>query len=422
MDGLSVAASIIAVLQISESVISACYQYYKTAKGARKDILEVISMVKDLKSTLDTIRFLLDDDDGDVEDARLPLLKSLEPSFTACEEAMRDVAQRLGIELSSELDAGTLKISRKKKATWPWKEKEVAKILQSIEKFKTIFILALNGETLQVVRAIQDSVKEVSESIQKMTISDRHKRILKWLKSSDPSVNHNAARKKHEPTTGDWLLESEIFTNWRQGTRTSLWLNGKPGAGKTILCSTIIEGIKSCLDSADTYAYFYFDFSDAEKQKVTNMLSSIIAQLSGVPVLPKVVDELYSKYKDGNQQPSQDDLVETLISIFTNRTYLILDALDECSERADLLIVLRRIVQVTESLQVNVLVTSREEQDISEALQGVMESVNLECGGLDADIERHIQKCLENDREWRKDPPHVKQEIQDALMKGAHGM
>jgi ankyrin repeat domain-containing protein 50 len=55
MDGLSAAASVIAVLQISESVISACYQYYKTAKGARKDILEVITMVKDLKVRL--IRF-----------------------------------------------------------------------------------------------------------------------------------------------------------------------------------------------------------------------------------------------------------------------------------------------------------------------------------------------------------------------------
>jgi ankyrin repeat domain-containing protein 50 len=423
MDGLSAAASVIAVLQISESVISACYQYYKTAKGARKDILQVISMVKDLKGTLDTIQFLLDDD-GDAEDPRLPLLKSLEPSFAACEEAMRDVAQRLGIELDNEFDPGTLKISLKKKATWTWKEKEVAKTLQCIEKFKTIFILALNGETLKVVRAIQDSVKEVSESIQKMTITDRHKRILKWLKSSDPSVNHNAARKKHEPTTGDWLLESEIFTKWREGTKASLWLNGKPGAGKTILCSTVIDYIKSCrLNSADTYAYFYFDFSDAGKQKVTSMLSSIIAQLS-VPVLPAVVDELYSKCNNGNQQSSQDDLVKTLISLFKDsyRTYLILDALDECSERKDLLVALRQIIQVT-SLQVNVLVTSREEQDIFEGLQGVIpESVNLECGGLDADIERHIKKCLENDTEWRKDPPYIKQEIQDALVKGAHGM
>ncbi len=57
---LGVAASIIAVLQISEAVISACYQYYRTAKGAKKDIIKVINIVSDLKSTLNNLHALLD--------------------------------------------------------------------------------------------------------------------------------------------------------------------------------------------------------------------------------------------------------------------------------------------------------------------------------------------------------------------------
>jgi ankyrin repeat domain-containing protein 50 len=425
MDGLSAAASVIAVLQISESVISACYQYYKTAKGARKDILEVITMVKDLKGTLDTIQFLLDDEGDDAEDPRLPLLKSLDPSFKACESALKDVAEQLGIEISTELDPENLKVSFKKKATWPWKEKDVGRILQSLEKFKTIFILALSGETLQVVRAIQESVKDVSESIQTMILSDRHKSILGWLKRNDPSINHNAARKKHEPTTGDWFLESELFTKWTKATNGSLWLYGKPGAGKTILCSTIIERVMSLCpsESVDRYAYFYFDFSDAEKQTVVGMLHSMIAQLS-IPNLPTEVEELYKKFNHGQHQPSQEDLVKTLISLFTDahRTYLIIDALDECMERKELLSMISRIVQI-HSVKVNVLVTSREEQDISEGMQDViLDSVSLECGGLDADIERHVHKCLTSDTDWGNDPSHIKDEIQEALVKGAHGM
>ena len=74
-------------------------------------------------------------------------------------------------------------------------------------------------------------------------------------------------------------------------------------------------------------------------------------------------------------------------------------------------------------MYVNVLVTSREEQDIREGMKGVISNIiSLECGGLDADIERHIHKCLENDIDWRNDPLHIKKEIQDALVKGAHGM
>jgi hypothetical protein len=99
-----------------------------------------------------------------------------------------------------------------------------------------------------------------------------------------------------------------------------------------------------------------------------------------------------------------------------------MDALDECSERKELLTTIRRIIQM-HSLHVNMLVTSREEQEIKEGIKDVISnSISLECGGLDADIERHIHKCLENDTSWRNDPPHIKQEIKDALIKGAHGM
>jgi hypothetical protein len=61
--------------------------------------------------------------------------------------------------------------------------------------------------------------------------------------------------------------------------------------------------------------------------------------------------------------------------------------------------------------------------DISEGLQDIIpDSVTPECGGIDADIVRHIQKCLENDEKWRQHPSYVKEEIRNALVKGAHGM
>jgi hypothetical protein len=233
MDGLSAAASVIAVLQITESVLSACYQYYKTAKAAQKDVLEVIATVTSLRGILDTIKFLFDESDGD--DPRLPLLESLDVSFTTCKSAMERIAERLGMEKNPKSSPKDLTLSFQKKLIWPWKEKEVRKILQSLENFKTIFILALNGETLQVVRAIQDSVGELSESMETSRINENRKIILNWLKPSDPSTNHNATCKKHEPDTGDWLLESSIFAGWKQAMNEILWLYGKPGAGKTVL-------------------------------------------------------------------------------------------------------------------------------------------------------------------------------------------
>ena len=93
-----------------------------------------------------------------------------------------------------------------KRFFWPWKEKEVEKLLEVIERHKATFILALAADTLRATRAIRDGVSEITESVQTIAIDQRteekkgekHK-ILTWLNASDPSLNHLAARKKHEP-------------------------------------------------------------------------------------------------------------------------------------------------------------------------------------------------------------------------------
>ena len=111
------------------------------------------------------------------------------------------------------------------------------------------------------------------------------------------------------PTTEDWFLNSKIFDR-KEATNGFLWLYAKPRAGKTILHSTIIEHVKSwCAgESSNCYTYFYFHFSDAQKQTLSNMLDSIIAQLS-VAYLWGHVDELSRRESSLNLSPSTDSLL-----------------------------------------------------------------------------------------------------------------
>jgi hypothetical protein len=54
---------------------------------------------------------------------------------------------------------------------------------------------------------------------------DRDK-IIGWLSATDPSSNHHAACKKHQPATGEWLFKRSEFEHWKRTQNSQLWLYG----------------------------------------------------------------------------------------------------------------------------------------------------------------------------------------------------
>jgi hypothetical protein len=60
MDGLSGAASVIAVIDISAKIASLCYQYSVAVKDAKDDIERVRRKISDITYILEKIKQLLD--------------------------------------------------------------------------------------------------------------------------------------------------------------------------------------------------------------------------------------------------------------------------------------------------------------------------------------------------------------------------
>jgi hypothetical protein len=54
----------------------------------------------------------------------------------------------------------------------------------------------------------------------------RRQKLHQWLSPPDPSLNHNAACKKRQPTTGEWFLTSDHFEEWKMSPNSFLWLHG----------------------------------------------------------------------------------------------------------------------------------------------------------------------------------------------------
>jgi len=171
--------------------------------------------------------------------------------------------------------------------------------------------------------------------------------------------------------------------------------------------------------------YFYFDFSDPEKQRHENLVRSLIFQFSArAPKVPEALETLYSQNKDGQTQPSTDALIAVLEIIFQafDQSFIIIDALDECSNRQELLSFINGIIDWKVG-KLHILATSRKETDISEVLDPLItEQISIQNDRVNADIRLYIQERLRNDTKLKNWPDKIRMGIETTLMDGAHGM
>jgi KaiC/GvpD/RAD55 family RecA-like ATPase len=243
-------------------------------------------------------------------------------------------------------------------------------------------------------------------------------------------VNHNAARELKQAGTGSWFIESGGFARWKSTAGQFLWLRGKPGSGKTVLSSTIISAIMDAVgshkpQSDSRLAYFYFSFQDERKQTVTSMLGSILMHLAnqGAGISPSV-QALFNRHQRMSTRPGKEELVSTLLMVLeeAEHVYLVVDAMDECSERERLSSVLDTLLDKARS-RLHILATSRNEADLELALEGIATStIDIDDSKVDTDIATHVRARLEEDYQLRAWDGPTKKRIAEALVEGAHGM
>jgi Cdc6-like AAA superfamily ATPase len=255
-------------------------------------------------------------------------------------------------------------------------------------------------------------------------------KIHQWLSPPDPSLNYKKALKQRQADTGLWFVKSKQYSEWKTDSRSFLWLYGIPGCGKTILSSTVLENIfqHRADDLAKAVAYFYFAFNDKQKQASEQMIRSLISQLlRQCSKIPQILETLFSSYENGRQQASSDDLLEVLHQIILGipQSYVVLDALDECSDRAELMQVIEMIIG-WQLDGLHLLVTSRKEQDIQQSLSNLVQDRDMIClqsDLVDLDIRSYVRHRLSIDRDLGKwKDSDIRGHIETTLIKGAHGM
>jgi hypothetical protein len=254
-------------------------------------------------------------------------------------------------------------------------------------------------------------------------LDEKRESTLKSLVITDPSSIHNGAWELHEPHTSQWLTRCPDYKDWIHGTTSLIWLYGIPGSGKTVLASFVIEDVKKLAKSSPGmgWAYYYFYFR-REKDEVPHFLCWIINQLCRQS--KQIPPEVLELHRHGGEL-STESLLIALSAVLRDfqRVYLVLDALDESTNRRRLLDVLVKLPVNADFAKLQILAASREEPDIERALGPISTVISLNQNQwVENDIRLYIESCLCEDRKLRRWPEALRSEIEAALVKGAKGM
>ncbi|KAK0909685.1 hypothetical protein LTR91_008880 [Friedmanniomyces endolithicus] len=261
--------------------------------------------------------------------------------------------------------------------------------------------------------------------LEQSTADAQRDKTHQWLSPPDPSTNHNKALQQRHAGTGHWFVKGETFSSFKDGTVPILWLHGIPGCGKTVLSSTIIEDLRaSSATTTPALLYFYFDFNDQRKQTFDSALRSLVCQLAhGSEIAFQQLDHLRR-----NAQPSTQELSQILEKMLNggDRVTIVLDALDECTTRDELLKWIQQLM-ASEIGSVEMVVTSRKEYDIKSVLEKFVReeaTIPLQQHDVDADIRAYVHARICTDADWERwrSKPQVQDEIEVGLMTKASGM
>ena len=438
---MEVAGSAVGIVSLGIQTCQALFAYYDSWKDYESDISSTTDSIADLSKTLTLLKALLDNGSLDREKG-----ERAKTCLQCCEEGLSKLSRK-----SQKLRKYKEPVGVRQKAwaelqrSWyPFRTSTLAKLREIVNDVleqlnMALQVLQLDSSTssqktlTQVVtrtQTIEASITRLSAQNQCVLDTqqlDLFEKIKDWLSPPNPWSNHASARQRREPQTGTWLLQSDKYQEWKAGKRRHLWLHGKAGCGKTVLCSTLIEDIREHCDAStnSVCGIFYFSFSDYQKQSYESLLRSLVVQLGWRAPTSSMLLQAYAKLN--RSLPGIEELEKILLASFESYddVFLLFAALDECPEgielRQHVLEGLERLTQ--RARNVRTLATSRELLDIRKSMEILRaEPTLIAVNFADADISRYLSAELSRDRKLSRLDSSTKALIENTISQKANGM
>ncbi|KAI1559940.1 AAA-16 domain containing protein [Pyrenophora tritici-repentis] len=350
MDGLSGAASVIAVIDISAKIASICYQYSIAVKEAKDDIERVQRKVSDITHILEKLKQLLDSQDK----TRLSSAHRLLESLSQCLWELEDV--------KAKLDPGKTRKTMSRigfrALKWPFTSKQVDKIVSTLEGYQQTFMLALQVDQTVLAFNIDQKLDMAKLPVATGASFNSH------------NEEHNA---RCLPNTRTELLDQ--ITKWAndKDSKPIFWLCGMAGTGKSTIARTIAQSFAS---HGQLGASFFFKKGEGERGNAsrffTTMATDLVAHDPGMlPGIKKALNKDSAISQKALKDQFEKLILQPLLGIKQAGSpvltrVVIIDALDECEREQDIRVILQLLAQ-TKDLRpapLRVVVTSRPELHI----------------------------------------------------------
>ncbi|KAG2076221.1 hypothetical protein BDR04DRAFT_1090139 [Suillus decipiens] len=385
---------------------------YNSIRGVLATVTDIVNS-KDLPDNLCDVLSRLMDDNGPVAKLKSELKNLLPDGLTSAE-----------------------KMNMKSKLIWPFKEKETGQIADRLKQYYVDITVILAIDSWNTIKDISQGVQELREDSTTQKAHEKaeeRRKFLQWMNPVSCDDKHATCSGQRNTGTGRWIFQNNQFVTWNNSDHAFLWLSGQAGHGKTILASSIIDEIRS--SGEETLGYFYCNFRDERTTSAAAVLRSLVVELlrkSKVDWVTKIREpavpegdltslrNLWQQHHDAKPHPTDLRFLRELLveaSTLVHRPVLVIDALDECKDRLDLI---KHLASLAEDARLRLLVTGRSEQDIKTVFQD-LPTVSLENSAkqMKADIDLHIAEQL---RTQKKIPEALRETILKKLSEKAKGM
>ncbi|MCJ1402435.1 hypothetical protein MMC11_005655 [Xylographa trunciseda] len=416
MDPLSLAASITALLQLTSTVVG----YLNNVKEASKERAQVAVEASMVYSLLTSLKYRVEDADPD--DAWYTAVRVL-----GQENGAIDQYQAALELLAANLDTrhGT-KIGRA--LMWKFDKVEIMGILSKIERLKSLISVALTNDLFTLSKAMKEDISSIRKHVESVRVdaeTETRQAIARWLTPLDFKARQRDIFCRRQDGTGEWLLDSPEFQTWVTEPGQVLYCSGMPGAGKTVLASIVVDYLqKKFSETSVLTTCIYCNYKEKDNQTAQDLLASLLKQLvQDCESLSEKVTALYKDHTKRRTRLPPEDLIQALQLEIARypRVFIIVDALDECTEegnrRMDLMDGVRSLPR-----NANLLITSRHNRTIETEFEGTR---TLEINATDSDITRYVLariQCEHRLARHVRTHPALQQSIVNGILRGAKGM